>query len=150
VAISMASCSDLLGLLEKNSLLRCDSVSDKMVTGEGLLVVLEISEKGVYVVTAVAVAVVVAATAVAALVGVAAVVVAAVVVAAVVVAAVVVAAVVVAAVVVAAVVAAVVVAAVVAAAVEAAAVVVTAAGLKWRLVAAVVVVKDGSKSMAHQ
>jgi len=36
VAISTASCSDLTGLLEKNSPLRCDSVSNERVTEEGL------------------------------------------------------------------------------------------------------------------
>jgi len=48
-AISTASCSDLTGLLAKNSLLRCDSVSDDRVTGEGSLAIVEISEEGVYV-----------------------------------------------------------------------------------------------------
>jgi len=133
-AISTASCSDPTGLLAKNSLLRCDSVSDDRVTGDGSLAIVEISEGGVYV----GMAVVVAAAVVAALV------VAAVVVAAVVVAAVVAAAVVVAAVVVAPVV----VAAVVAAAVVVAAVVVAAAAVESRLVAAVVVVKEASKYMA--
>jgi hypothetical protein len=64
VAISTASCSDPTGLLAKNSLLRCDSVSDDSVTGEGSLAIVEVSEEGVYVVMAVVVvaAVVVAAT----------------------------------------------------------------------------------------
>jgi len=85
----MASCSDPTGLLEKNSLLGCDSVSDERVTGEGSLAQVEISEEGVYVVKTVEVA-----------------------------------------------------------AVEVALVVVTAAGVESRLLAAVVVVKDASKSMA--
>ena len=107
------------------------SVSDERVTGEGLLVIIEISEEGVYEATVVVV--------------VAAVVVAAVVVAVVVVAAVVVAAVVVAAVVVAmVVVAAVVVAMVVVAAVVVTAEVATAAA-DSRLLARVVVVADTSK-----
>jgi len=102
-AISTASCSDPTGLLETNSLLRCDIVSDKRVPEEGSLAIIAISKERVY--------------------GVTAVVVAAVVVAAVVVAAVVVAAVVVAE-------------------------VVAAAVAESRLVAAVVVVRDASKSMA--
>jgi hypothetical protein len=60
--------------LAKNSLLRCDSVSDDRVTGEGSLAIVEISEEGVYVVMAV---VVVVAAVVVAVVVVAAVVVAA-------------------------------------------------------------------------
>jgi len=133
-AISMASCSDPTGLLEKNSLLRCDSVSDEGVPGEGSLAIVEISEEGVYIVTAVEVA---------------AGQVAAVEVAAVEIAAVQVATVVVAGVVVAGVVAAaVVVAGVVVTAVVVAGVVVTAAGVESSLAAAVVVVKDPSKSMA--
>ena len=76
-AISTASCSDPKGLLAKNSLLRCDSVSDDRVTGEGSLAIIEISEEGVYVVMAVVVAAVVVAAVVAAAVVVAAVVVAA-------------------------------------------------------------------------
>ena len=99
-AISTASCSDPTGLLAKNSLLRCDSVSDDRVTGEGSLAIVEISEEGVYVVMAVVV------------------------------------------------VAAVVVAVVMVAAVVVAAVVVAAAGVESRLLAAVVVVKEASKSMA--
>jgi hypothetical protein len=47
--------------LAKNSLLRRDSVSDDKVTGEGSLAIVEISEEGVYVVTAVVVAAVVVA-----------------------------------------------------------------------------------------
>jgi len=60
-AISTASCSDPRGLLAKNSLLRCDNVSDDRVTGEGSLAIVEISEEGVYAVTAVVVAAVVVA-----------------------------------------------------------------------------------------
>jgi hypothetical protein len=60
-AISTASCSDPTGLLAKNSLLWCDSVSDYRVTGEGSLAMVEISEEGVNVVTAVVVAAVVVA-----------------------------------------------------------------------------------------
>ena len=92
-AISTASWSDPSGLLETNSLLRCDIVSDKRVPEEGSLAIIAISKERVYVVTAVVVAAVV--------------------------------------------VAAVVVAEVVAAAVA-----------ESRLVAAVVVVRDASKSMA--
>jgi len=97
-AISTASWSDPSGLLETNSLLRCDIVSDKRVPEEGSLAIIAISKERVYVVTAVVVAAVVVA---------------------------------------AVVVAAVVVAEVVAAAVA-----------ESRLVAAVVVVRDASKSMA--
>jgi len=64
-AISTASCSNQAGLLEKNSLLKCDSVSDERVTGERLLALVEISEEGVYVaMAAVVVAVVVVGAAV--------------------------------------------------------------------------------------
>jgi len=52
-AISTASCSDLTGLLETNSLLRCDGVSDERVAVESSLAIVEISEEGVYVVTVV-------------------------------------------------------------------------------------------------
>jgi len=76
--ISTASCRDPTGLLEKNSVLRCDSVCDERDTGEGSLAIVEISEEGVYVETAVVVAgvvvvvaVVVAAVVVAAVVAVA-------------------------------------------------------------------------------
>ena len=124
MANSMASCSNPTGLLEKNTLLRCDSVSDEQVTGEGSLAIVEISGEGVYLVMAVEVA-------------------------AVEVAAVEVAAVVVAGVVVAGVVADVLVlAAVVVTSVVVAGVVVTAAGAEYRFVAAVAVVEDASKSMA--
>jgi len=92
-AISTASCSDPTGVLEKNSQVGCDSLSDERVAGEGWLAIVELSEEGVYVVMAVEVA-------------------------------------------------SVVVAAVVVAAVEA------AAGVEWSLVAAVVVVKEASRSMA--
>jgi hypothetical protein len=61
-----------------NCLLRCNSVSDKRVTGEGSLTIFEISKEGVYVVTAVVVAAVIVAVVVVAVVVVAAVVVAAV------------------------------------------------------------------------
>jgi len=54
--ISTASCSDPTGLLEYNSLLRCDSVSDERVTGEGLLAIVKISEEKVYIVMGVEVA----------------------------------------------------------------------------------------------
>jgi len=60
-AISTGSCSDPTGQLAKNSLLRCDSFSDDSVTGEGSLTIVEISEEGVYVVTAAVVASVVVA-----------------------------------------------------------------------------------------
>jgi len=62
-AISTATCSDPTGLLAKNSLLRCDSVSDDRITGEESLAIVEISEKGVYAVTTVVVAAVVVAAA---------------------------------------------------------------------------------------
>ena len=81
----MASCSDLTGLSAKNSFVRCDSISNDRGSGEGSLAIVEISEKGVYLATAVVVAAVVAAMVVVAAVVVAAVVVAAVVVTAVVV-----------------------------------------------------------------
>jgi len=59
----VASCSDTTGLLKKNSLLRCVSVSDERDSGKGLVVIVEISEEWVYVVTAVVVvSLVVAAT----------------------------------------------------------------------------------------
>jgi len=44
VAIRMASCSDPTGLLEKNSQLRCDGVSDERVAREGSLAIVEISK----------------------------------------------------------------------------------------------------------
>jgi len=84
----MASCCDPTSLLEKNSLPRCDSVSDERVTGEGSLAIVEISEERVYVVMAVEVAAVKVAVVEVAAVEVAAVVAAALVVAAVVVTAV--------------------------------------------------------------
>jgi len=84
-ATFMASCSDLTGLSAKNSFVRCDSISNDRGSGEGSLAIVEISEKGVYLATAVVVAAVVAAMVVVAAVVVAAVVVAAVVVTAVVV-----------------------------------------------------------------
>jgi len=40
----MASFSDPTGLLTKNALLRCDTVSDDRVTGEELLAIVEISQ----------------------------------------------------------------------------------------------------------
>ena len=43
MAISIASCSDMSGLLTKSSLLRCDGVSDNMVPGEGSLATVDIS-----------------------------------------------------------------------------------------------------------
>lgn len=46
-ATSTASSSDPTSLLEKKCWLRCDSVSDQRVTGEGLLALVEISEEGV-------------------------------------------------------------------------------------------------------
>jgi len=78
-AISKASCSDPTGLLEKNLLLRCHSVSDESVTREGSVAIVDISEEGVYVVTAVVVSAVMVAAVVVAEEGVAAAVVAAVV-----------------------------------------------------------------------
>jgi len=60
----MASCSDPTGLLATKSLLRCLSVSDDRVTGEGSLAIVEISEEGVYVVTAVVVVAVAVVTAI--------------------------------------------------------------------------------------
>ena len=128
-AISTASHSDPTGPLHKSTLLRCESGSDERVTGKGSLAIVEISEEGVYIVTAVEVDVVEVAAVEGASEVVAAVVVAVVVAAVVVVAGVVVAGVVVTAVVVPA-------------------VVVTAAGVESRLVVVVVVVKDASKSMA--
>jgi len=44
-AISMACSSDLTGLLEKNSLLSCDSVCDGRDTGEESLAIQRISEE---------------------------------------------------------------------------------------------------------
>jgi len=99
----MAACCNPTGLLAKNSVLRCDSVSDDRDTGEGSLAIVVISEEGVYIVMTVVVATVV--------------------------------------------VAAVVMAAVVVAAVVVDAVVVAAARVESRFVAAVVVVKESSKSM---
>ena len=55
MVICTASCSDLTGLLETKSLLSCDIASNERVTGEGLLVIVEISEKEAYVATVVAV-----------------------------------------------------------------------------------------------
>jgi hypothetical protein len=60
VAIFTSSSSNLTGRLEKNSLLRCDTVSAESVTGECSLAIEELSEEGVYVVTVVVVAEVVA------------------------------------------------------------------------------------------
>jgi len=103
----MTSSSNPAWLLARNSLLRCNSVSEYRVTGEGLLAIVEISEEGVYVVRMVVVVVVVAVV----------------------------------------VVAGVLVTAEVVAAVVVAAVVVDTAGVELRLPAAVVVVKNASKSM---
>lgn len=89
----MPSCWDLTGQLQKHSLLRCDSGSNEKVTGEGLLVIVEMSKELVYTVMAVKVVAVVLDTVVVAAVVVAVVVVTAVVVAAVLVAALVAAAV---------------------------------------------------------
>jgi len=144
VAISTAFCYHPTGPLEKNSLLRCDSVSDKRVTGEGSLAIVKISEEGVYVEMAEEVAAVEVAAVDVAAVEAAAVEVAALEVAALEVAAVEEAVVEVALVVVALVV----VALVVASAEVVAAVVVTASGVESMLVAAVVVAKHVLKSMA--
>lgn len=59
MVIFTASCSHLTGLLAKISLLRCDSVSDNKVTGQGSLAIVQKSQEGVYVVRAVLVAAVV-------------------------------------------------------------------------------------------
>jgi len=56
----MASWSYLTGQLEKKYLLRCDGVSDERDTGDGLQVIVESSEEGVYIVIAVVAAMVVA------------------------------------------------------------------------------------------
>jgi len=55
----MASCGNPTGLLVNDSLRRCDSVSEDLPTGEGLLAILIISMEGVYNLTAEVVAAVV-------------------------------------------------------------------------------------------
>ena len=55
--------------MQKNTLLRCDSVTDERVPGEGWVAIVEISEEGVLEVMAVVVAVVVVAAGVLAAVG---------------------------------------------------------------------------------
>lgn len=54
--IYTASCSDPTGLLERNSQLRCGIASDRRVTGEGSLAIVEMSGEGVYIVLAAVVA----------------------------------------------------------------------------------------------
>jgi hypothetical protein len=58
--ISMASRRDETGLLEKKYPVKCNSVSDEMVTGKGSLVIVASSKQGVYIVTVAVVAVMVA------------------------------------------------------------------------------------------
>jgi len=53
LVISTASYSNFTGLLEKNSLPRCDSDCDNRVTGEGSLAIVPISRVAVYLVAVV-------------------------------------------------------------------------------------------------